>query len=123
MFIIQTFLVRWSKDDDDIPLEDAGGGEDETSSRKNKKKAIKKGKPAAKAKAVAKQKSKKKEAADSGPYKPGVYSDTRKQYIQRMCAKKNLSFRDAAEMWKSCSKRQELLAEMPLAEQKRRRFI
>ena len=118
------FIVRWSKDDDEIPLEAAEGEEDEPSSKKNKKtKTIKKGKPAAKAKVIATPKSTNKEAADSGPYQPGVYSDMRKKYIQRMREKKNLSYHDAAEMWKTCKKREALLSQMPLAEQKRRRFI
>ncbi|CAE7504916.1 unnamed protein product [Symbiodinium sp. CCMP2592] len=118
---------QWSKDDDEIPLQHADDEDPETETRKNKKK--KKTDACAKLEAPRK-KPKQSSAGDSSKaadsqtlYKPGEFKDQRFAYINRMKAKKGISFREASTMWKTSKKRAALLSGLSEGEMKKRRFL
>ena len=111
---IGSILLRWSKDDDEIPLEHPEeDGEREVRKNKNKKKPCGK---------VSKDPCIDAEKPQT-LYQPGEFKEIRLKYIARMKAKKGITFREASNMWNVSKKRETLLAGLSVQELKKRRVI
>ncbi|CAE7267486.1 unnamed protein product [Symbiodinium sp. CCMP2456] len=115
---------QWSKDDDDIPLQqaeaDAEADEQETRKcKKNKASGAKATRKTAK-QSIAVDSSK--PADNQCLYKPGAFQEERFKFIRRMKEKKGISYSEASAMWKTSKKRATLLSGLSESQMKKRRF-
>ena len=114
-------LLRWSKDDDEIPLQHAEADENETRKCKKSKASCAKATHKAAKQSIAVDNNK--PADPQCLYKPGEFREERFKFINRMKEKKGISYNEAAAMWKTSKKRATLLSGLSESQMKKRRFI
>ena len=114
-------LLRWSKDDDEIPLQHAEADEKETRKCKRNKASCAKATDKAAKQIIAVDSNN--PAEPHCLYKPAEFQEERFKFINRMKEKKGISYHEASAMWKTSKKRAKLLSGLSESQMKKRRFI